>query len=50
MFFDKNSLGDGLNIQKRELYVKKKKITRYGVLSQGIPGRPGQRAFGAGLG
>jgi len=47
---DKNSLWDELNIQKRELYVKKKKITRYGVLSQAILGRPGQRAFGVGLG
>jgi hypothetical protein len=30
------------------LYVKKKKLTRYEVLSQAILGRPGQRAFGVG--
>jgi hypothetical protein len=47
-FSDKNPLCDGAKIQKRKMYVKREKITRYGVLSQAMLGRPGQRAFGVG--
>jgi hypothetical protein len=47
-FFDKNSLWNELNIQKRELYIKKEKITGYGMFSQAILGRRGQRAFEVG--
>jgi hypothetical protein len=42
---DKSSLWNGLNIEKRELYVKKKKFTRYGGTFSSRLGETGTKSF-----
>jgi hypothetical protein len=46
--FDKNSLWNGLDIQKRELYVKKKNRKVLGAFSR-HPGKTGTKSFRSGI-